>query len=287
MKVYKPIILLCVAALFATSCKKDVDMTLVQKTVLENTDIRQIEVGDAWQVTIVSDSVTYVELAYSAYLDPYVKAKMEGNKLEIGFTTNVYPVINSEFRATVHISQLENDKVCPDCGGELDLNDAAQVQCRGDFAEQRIEVELSDASKCNGLVFSGESCMIKMEDASLMTGFQFVGTACNAELDDASQFNGEIQSAEQFNIELKSASRFVNKGGETATANIKLHDASILNMVETRVGTMHVELNSASEATVQVADFMDGTLKEASTLYYKGHPQLQVDCDESSTIHRI
>ena len=48
MKVYKPIILLCVAALFATSCKKDVDMTLIQKTVLENSDIRQIEVSDAW-----------------------------------------------------------------------------------------------------------------------------------------------------------------------------------------------------------------------------------------------
>ena len=277
MKVYKPIILLCVALCFATSCKKDVDMTLVQKTVLENSDIRQIEVSDAWPVTIVSDSVTYVELAYSAYLEPYVKAKMEGNKLEIGFTTNVYPVINSEFRATVHTSQLE----------KLDLNDAAQVQSHGDFAGQHIEVELSDASKCNGLVFTGESCIIKMEDASLMTGFQFVGTTCNAELDDASQFNGEIQSAVQFDIELKSASRFVNKGGETVTANIKLHDASILNMVETRVGTMHVELNSASEATVQVADFVDGTLKEASTLYYKGHPQLQVDCDESSTMHRI
>ena len=249
-------------------------MTLVQKTVLENSGIQQIEVGDAWQVTIVSDSVTYVELAYSAYLDPYVKAKMEGNKLEIGFTTNVYPVINSEFRATVHTSQLE----------KLDLNDAAQVQSHGDFAGQRIEVELSDASKCNGLVFTGESCIIKMEDASLMTGFQFVGTACNAELDDASQFNGEIQSAEQFDIELKSASRFVNKGGETVTANIKLHDASILNMVETCVGTMHVELNSASEATVQVADFMDGTLKEASTLYYRGHPQMNIDCSDDSQL---
>ena len=274
MKVYKPIILLCVAALFATSCKKDVDMTLVQKTVLENSDIRQIEVSDAWPVTIVSDSVTYVELAYSAYLDPYVKAHMEGNKLEIGFTTNVYPAINSEFRATVHTAHLE----------KLDLNDAVQVQSHGDFAGQRIEVKLSDASKCNGLVFSGESCMIKMEDASLMTGFQFVGTTCNAELDDASQFNGEIQSAEQFDIELKSASRFVNKGGETATANIKLHDASILNMVETRVGTMHVELNSASEATVQVTVFMDGTLKEASTLYYKGHPQTNVDCSDDSQL---
>ena len=274
MKVYKPIILLCVAALFATSCKKDVDMTLVQKTVLENSDIRQIEVSDAWPVTIVSDSVTYVELAYSAYLEPYVKAHMEGNKLEIGFTTNVYPAINSEFRATVHTAHLE----------KLGLDDAVQVQCRGDFAGQRIEVELSDASKCNGLVFSGESCMIKMEDASLMTGFQFVGTACHAELDDASQFNGEIQSAEQFDIELKSASRFVNKGGEPPTANIKLHDASILNMVETRVGTMHVELNNASEATVQVTDFMDGTLKEASTLYYKGHPQTNVDCSDDSQL---
>ena len=53
MKTIKTILILCVALCFVTSCKKEVDMTLMQKTVLENADIRQIEVSDAWQVTVV------------------------------------------------------------------------------------------------------------------------------------------------------------------------------------------------------------------------------------------
>ena len=66
MKTIKTILILCAALCFTTSCKKEVDMTLKQKTVLENADIREIEVSDGWQVTIVADSCTYVELAYSA-----------------------------------------------------------------------------------------------------------------------------------------------------------------------------------------------------------------------------
>ena len=62
MKALKPLLLLCVALCFATACKKDVDMTLVQKTVLENADIRQIRVSDAWEVSVVADSNTFVEL---------------------------------------------------------------------------------------------------------------------------------------------------------------------------------------------------------------------------------
>ena len=274
MKTIKTILILCVALCFATSCKKEVDMTLLQKTVLENADIRQIEVGDAWQVTVVADNRNYVELEYSAYLEPGLDIKMEGTQLEIGFTGNVYPVINSVFRATVHTTQLE----------KLEADDASQVQCDGEFTGQTLEVELSDASNCNGLVFSGQTCNINMEDASLLTGFRFVGSRCNAELEGASQFNGQLEATDYLEIELKDASRFVNKGGETAVAHIKVHDASRLNMVETQVAEMHLDIKGASEATVQVTDLMEGQIQEASIVFYKGHPQLQVDCSEDSQL---
>ena len=70
MKVSRNILIICATICCFVSCKKEVDMTLVQKTVLENADIRQIEIGDAWQVTLIADSNTFVELAYSAYLEP-------------------------------------------------------------------------------------------------------------------------------------------------------------------------------------------------------------------------
>ena len=47
---------------------------------------------------------------------------------------------------------------------------------------------------------------------------------------------------------------------------------------------MNVDLSSGSEATVRVVELMEGTLNEASTLYYKGHPQINIDCSEDSQL---
>ena len=274
MKTIKPFLILCVALCFATSCKKDVDRTLMQKTVLENVDIREIEVSDAWQVKVVADSNTYVVLEYSAYLENNLKAKMEGTKLEIGFAGNVYPAINSIFRAIVHTPQIE----------KLHADDASQIQFEGEFTGHQLEIELSDASQCNGLVYTGQSCNLKMEDASILTAFHFIGSYCIAELEHTSQFNGQIEATDQLEITLEDASRFVNKGGQTARANIKAHDASHLNMAETLVNDMFVDLTSGSEATVWVELLLEGKAIDASTIYYKGHPQLNVDCSDDSQL---
>lgn len=274
MKALKTILILCAAICCFASCKKEVDMTLVQKTVLENADIRQIKVDDAWQVTLVADNKTYVELQYSAYLENYIQTKMDGNQVEIGFASSVRLAINSVFRATVHVKQLE----------KVDVEDAANVQCSGDFSGQRIEINLSEASQCNGLVFSGESCEIKMEDASLLTGFQFIGNTAVATLEGASQYNGQIQVSDQLEVDLNDASRFVNRGGETEQAIIKLQNASMLNMVETQVRTMHVDLSSGSEATIRVVELLEGTITNASVVYYKGQPRINIDCSDDSQL---
>jgi len=274
MKTIKPFLILCVALCFATSCKKEVDMTLLQKTALENVDIREIVVSDAWQVKVVADSNSYVVLEYSAYLENNLKAKMEGTKLEIGFAGSVYPGINSVYRAIVHTPQIE----------KLDADEASKIQFIGEFTGHQLEIELSDASQCNGPVFTGQSCHLKMEDASLLTGLHFVGSSCIAELEHASQFNGQIEAADQLEITLEDGSRFVNKGGQTAMANIKAHDASRLNMVETLVNEMYVDLTSGSEATVWVDLLLEGQARDASTLYYKGHPQINVDFSDDSQL---
>lgn len=274
MKTLKPILFLCIALCFAASCKKDVDMTLMQKTLFENADIRQIESSDAWEVTVIADNNTFVELEYSAYLESNLKTKMEGTKLEIGFSGYVYPAINSVFRAVVHTPQIE----------KIEADDAATVQCNGEFAGRHIKIALSDASRCNGLVFSGDSCEIDLESASVMTGFRFAGNSCTAVLEDASQCNSEIAASEFIQIYLSDASRLVNKGSMTDQASIHLSEASLLNMAETEVKIMEVALTGASEATVRVTELLSGTLKEGSTLYYKGQPQKNVDCSEGSRL---
>ena len=276
MKTIKTILILCVALCFASSCKKEVDMTLMQKTVLENADIRAIEVGDAWQVTVVADSSTFVELTYSAYLEPYLKAKMVGTELEIGFTGDVRPVINSTFRATVHTDKIES----------IEAEDAAELAFSGHFSatSDSLTVHLEDASVCSGLDYSGHECKVVIEDASQFLGFHLTSTNAEVKVNDASTCKGDFEMSFHLVATLSRASRFVTFGGTAPYAMIMLQDASLLNMVQTEVGELHVDLSGASEATVDVTDSMEGTLTEASTLSYKGHPQINVDCSEDSQL---
>lgn len=276
MKTIKTILVLCVALCLATSCKKDVDMTLMQKTVLENADIRAIEVGDAWQVTVVADSSTFVELTYSAYLEPYLKAKMEGTKLELGFAGNVRPVINSTFRATVHTDKIES----------IEAEDAAEMTFSGHFSatSDSLILHLKDASVCSGLDYSGHECKVVVEDASQFLGFHLTSTNAEVKVSDASTCKGDFDMSFHLVATLSGASQLITFGGAAPYGMIMLQDASLVNMVQTEVREMHVDLSGASEATIDVSDGMEGTLTEASTLYYKGHPQLNVDCSEDSQL---
>jgi hypothetical protein len=277
MKTLKTILILCVALCFASSCKKEADMTLVQKTVFENADIREIEVSDGWQVTVVADSCTYVELSYSAYLEPYVKAKKNDTHLELGFMYKTYPGINSEYRATVHMRQLE----------KIDAKNASTITFTGSYEGERLYLNLSEASACNSLTYAGDKCEIVMDEASKLLNYQFDGTTCIASLKQSSQFNGRIHATELLDLELSGNSRFINRGGETARADIKLHDGSLLNMVETQVNKLYAELSEASEATVWVDEYLKATLNDASTLYYKGNPLKDLACYDNSEVRPL
>ena len=275
MKTAKTILILCAAAVCFASCKEEVDMTLRQNTLFENAEIQQIEASDAWEVTVVADTAsTFVEVAYSAYLQDHVEVKMEGRKLEIGFAGTVYPEINSVYRATVHLGTLER----------VEANAGAVVKFQGDFTGPQLGVSLSEASVCNGLSWRGTKAEIKLEGASKLSGFQFVGDSCKADLEGASQLNGAMQASGRIEIDLKDASRLVNKGGATGEADIALQAASLLNLSLTQVERMHVALSGGSEATVHVVSLLEGSLTDGATLYYQGAPQIDVDCSDDSRI---
>lgn len=249
-------------------------MTVMQKTMFENATISQIEVDDGWNVTVIADSSTFVVVEHSAYLENYLKINMEGTKLHVGFTGKVYAEIGSVYRVTVHTDKLE----------KLTSEDESNLQFDGVFSGQDLTIKLSDVSHCFGLVFSGDHCEIEMEGISILGGFQFVGSTCKAVLGDASQFNGNIRAADQLEVELDGGSRFVNKGDTTDKVFVKLQSTSLLNMAETQVREMQVEISSGSEATVNVTNLLSGTLTEASTLYYKGNPQINIDCSDDSQL---
>lgn len=275
MKAIKTLLILCIAFSFA-SCKKDVDMTLVQKTVLENADIRQIKAFDAWEVTIVADSNTYVELEYSAYLENNVNVKMQGTQLEIGFTGSTYPVFNSVFRAVVHTNTIES----------IEAEDAAELYFVGHFSatSDTLYVDLEDASVCSGLDYSGHIIAISIADDSDFLDFHLSGYNCEAKVLDASTCKGVYDMSFHLVATLSDASQFITFGGSAPYGMITLRGASVLNAVQTEFREMHVDLSDASEATVDVSERIEGSVKAASTLYYKGHPQMEVECSEDSHV---
>lgn len=275
MKAIKTLLILCIAFIFA-SCKKDVDMTLVQKTVLENADIRQIKAFDAWEVTIVADSNTYVELEYSAYLENKVNIKMQGTQLEIGFTGSTYPVFNSVFRAVVHTNTIES----------IEAEDAAELYFVGHFSatSDTLYVDLEDASVCSGLDYSGHIIAISIADDSDFLDFHLSGYNCEAKVLDASTCKGVYDMSFHLVATLSDASQFITFGGSAPYGMITLRGASVLNAVQTEFREMHVDLSDASEATVDVSERIEGSVKAASTLYYKGHPQMEVECSEDSHV---
>lgn len=266
-----------ICAMTLAGCReKELDMTLVQKTVFEDATITAVTAEDAWNVTVVQDGRTYVELEYSAFLEEYLKIKMEAQELNIGFHRYLYLPSNTVKNATVHTSSVE----------KLQFSDATKAILEGVFPETNLTLELSDAATCKGGCFSGKA-NLELSDASKMVDFDFEGERCSVKLSDASTFKGTLLVIDQMDIVVEDASHMTTYGGHAPQAEVEVSDASSLNMLETEVGVMHITVKDASEASVYVTNTLEGTVKDASELNYKGTPFLNVICDDSSTIRPL
>ena len=95
---------------------------------------------------------------------------------------------------------------------------------------------------------------------------------------------GRFDVEESFNASALISSQIIVFGGSIPSASIEVKEAGTINMVQAEVNNMNVYLEGASEATVNVSDTISGFLLSASTLYYKGHPQINIDCSEDSQL---
>ena len=68
------------------------------------------------------------------------------------------------------------------------------------------------------------------------------------------------------------------------SATLEAKNEGTINMAQANVETMNVNMVGGSEATVNVSERISGFLLEGSTIYYKGHPQLDVECSEDSQL---
>ena len=253
-------------------------MTLVQKTVLENNTLQQIHVDDAWKVTVVYDSLkSFVELEYSAYLENYISVKETNNWLDIGFTGKVYPEVGSVFKAIVHIQKKDYLSIKAD--------NASVITMEGLFElEDGMNLELHNGSVCNGLEVTTQLCDITLTYDSHIYGVNFNGANCTVYATKRSSCKGYFNVEQSFTTDVVISSQLIVFGGSMPSASLEVKDAGTINMVQAEVKDMSVYLDGASEATVNVTGNISGFLLSGSTLYYKGHPQIDVDCSDDSQL---
>ncbi|MGP1445955.1 MAG: GIN domain-containing protein [Candidatus Limimorpha sp.] len=258
------------------SCTKELDMTLVSKTLYENSAIDAIEAEQYWILNVVADSNSNgVKVEYSAYLDEYLDISLNNGLLKLAFKNQPYMSPSTRFQATVHLGNLNR----------MTLNGHAVAN----FEENAIrtsdlELTLKDKSVCKNAHFTGNACKIHLSGASELQKYSFEGSSCSAQLYDQSRIWGNISANDSLLLTLDNASRFSNYGGASSYADIRLDNSSEANLLPTQINNLNVELNNKAMATVTVSDLMTGSLQNTSTLHYLGTPQIEIVCDTTSKI---
>ena len=140
-----------------TACKKEKepDMTVMDKILYENAVMNEITAEDAWCVQVIQDSISYVELKYSAFLEEYLQVTLEGVSLHISLNKSVNMPNNTVMNAIVHTPEVH----------KIHFSEAVTASVDGRFPETALTLVLEDASTCRGGHFFG-SADIKLSDAS-------------------------------------------------------------------------------------------------------------------------
>ena len=280
MKQFLNLAILFIALAMIPSCReKDLDMTPMTQTLYEGAEINEITAEDAWNITVVQDNEnSFVELEYSAFLDEYIQVSKEGPELKIGFSRYLNLPANTVMNATIHTASVK----------KLHFSDAVTAVLEGQFPETALTLELEDASTCKGGNFTGIAD-VKLSSASTLVDCYFHGRSCEIELEDASVFKGWF-TEDSLTVKVDEASRLTTYGGYVSWADVVVSDASFLNMLETYVSEkMTIAVQDASEASVAVwrPATLEGWVIDASALYYKGNPTLDVGCDASSILRPL
>lgn len=278
MKYLKTIVLACMAVYLFSACKRELEMNLLQSILMEEMEINSIHAEEAFEIKVVYDERSFVEMECSAYLKEYIICKVENGCLTLSVNKASSLPHGTVYRAVVHTPTLQS----------IVLTEASNVTITGDF-DGFSSVELSRASYCSGGVFTNDKVRIVLSDASQLVDFSFIGQQLEAQVTDASRFVGKLNATDCLDIRLASASSFVNYGGNTETATLNLEGSSLVNMAQTEIRDLEVVFSGASSATVKVSETVKGRLSGCSSLYYYGNPVFDPDfvCETASFVVRL
>lgn len=95
---------------------------------------------------------------------------------------------------------------------------------------------------------------------------------------------GEVfMTSETLHLDIRDASNLILKG-KSETLNLDLSDASDLKGYEFLTEVLNVRLTDASNLEITVTEEMNGKIKGASSIKYKGNPILNVSTQDASKL---
>lgn len=272
------LLLLGMVVVLAGCRDKELNMTLVQENWYQDYLINSIQADDVWNLTIVQDEQSsFVELEYSAFMQEYMRIENEDGAFHFYLSRHPHLPYNTVLNATIHTN----------CLSGLHLNKAATAVVDGAF-QGSVDVKLEEGCSCKGGSFTGTSLTLALRSDAQMVDFNANATSCDVSVQGTSTFKGTLSASEELTVELLDEGRLTTYGGSAAKVKAEVSGSSSLNMLETAVDRMEINLG-ASEAFVNVNQFLGGRLADNSTLFYQPHPGLQVEmtCDTTSTLQPL
>lgn len=256
------ILFLVLSIMFIFSCKKK-DYTIKQATYFSGSILKGISVSGPWNVKIIQDSVkNYMVIEYSAYVEDYFSVSMDNyNYTYLSLNDFPYNEDNFVLEATIYVTSLE----------KIDISTASKVTILGSYYSYNTDINISHSSQLT---------------TSKTTIFNV--NMCDINISGSSNFNGTIHVQDVLNLDISSASEFTNGISLISNATIFADGASKLNMLNTEINFLNVELTNASKGYVFVSDELTYKLTKASQLFYQGSPNLiEIENSGGSSINPI
>jgi hypothetical protein len=218
-------------------------------------DFDKIEVGSAFEVTVVRDDAYLVRITIDKTLYEYLNIDQRGNTLHIGLKPNNTYVRTTQ-QAVIHLPDLRR----------LELSGASRATVTGFTVTHSLDFELSGASEMGLELTMASNSGFKLSGASRAAGY--------IQMDD-----GHFDLSGASSLELQGSGDDISIGAS---------GASQVTLPDFPVATADINLSGASHAVIDVSDRMDINLSGASTLEYSGDPKLgSLNVSGGSTIERI
>lgn len=260
------------------ACHKDPDLTVVEETCYIGADVHSITTDGDWEVEVVISDDPRVELSYSKCLENGIAPYLEMDKLSLRLNYSATLPSGFTMKAVVYTDALT--------ALTLDYNSTAVF--KGSFTGQKLNVILKNNSTCSALNADiATDCEVTLDKSSILSDCNIVCAKARVAATNSSRIAGTIAPSDSLLVDLGNSSRFVNYNAEPQVVKARLGVSSLMNIAQSSTQNLDIEMTS-SEASVNVDGPVTGSLKESSTLYYKGNADLTgLDVEEGSEVVQL